>query len=101
MGEEIYAEDFMSPEERERFWELIYDKISRGVKEELSYVILFGFGELIGKPELDDEDEGYSLVIDEEQYPIFLNNYLIWCEDLEMYERCIEVKHLLDKIKND
>ena len=99
--EELYAEDFMSPEEREKFWELIYEKISGGIKKGHSYIILFGFGELIGKPELDDSEEGYSLIIEDDQYPIFLKNYLIWCEDLERYEKCIEVKELLEKINND
>lgn len=98
--EGIYSEDYMNSEEGEKFWGLIYEKISSAVNKGHTYAVLFGFGELIGNPELDDSEEGYSLIIEKDQYSNFLENYLIWCEGLEMYEKCMDVKSLLEKIKN-
>lgn len=86
--------DDMSFEEKDQFWSLIYRKISKAVKNKHSFTLIFHLDEM-GL----DNDDGYSVVIQKKDYETFLNNYLLWSEELERYETCMEVKDLINEYK--
>lgn len=85
----IFGDD-MSYEEKDAFWEILYDKISKAVKKRHSFAIIFNLSEQGMK-----DDDGYSIIIKREDYHIFLKNYLLWSEEQERYETCAEVKTLI------
>ncbi len=91
---EIVFGDDMPHEEKDAFWEIVYEKISKAVKKRHSFAIIFHLSE----GGLDDK-EGYSLIIKKDDYAIFLKNYLMWSEDLERYETCAEVKTLIKEFE--
>ena len=93
-GEEVIFNDGMSFEERDNFWQIIYAKVSKAVKNRHLFSILFHLEE-----EGMDNEEGHSVIIQMNDYPTFLNNYLIWSEDLERYETCAEVKTLIKELE--
>jgi hypothetical protein len=86
--------DEMSHEEKDAFWEIIYEKISKAVKKRHLFSIIFHLSE----NGLQDEDE-YSLIIKKDDYGIFLKNYLLWSEEQERYETCAEVKSLINEFE--
>ena len=86
--------DEMSHEEKDAFWEIIFEKISKAVLKKHSFAIIFHLSE--GGLQ---NDEGYSLIIKKDDYGIFLKNYLMWSEDLERYETCAEVKTLIKEFE--
>lgn len=94
MSNKISLDDDMPFDEKDRFWNLIYDKVSNAVKKKHTFAIIFHTDE----GGLDNE-EGYSIIIRKEDYEIFLKNFLLWSEDLERYEICSEVKKLQNKLK--
>lgn len=89
----IFSDD-MPFEEKDSFWQIIYKKIKKGVEKRHSFSIVFHLDEA----GLDNED-GYSIIIRKEDYGTFLNNYLLWSEDLERYETCAEIKTLIKEFK--
>lgn len=95
-SEDLYdQEDDVPFEEKDRIWSLLYEKISEAVEKKQNFAILFSG--LI--KEKDEIGEGYSAIITEDQYEALLRNYLIWCEDLERYEKCEEINRTIKKIK--
>jgi hypothetical protein len=86
--------DDMPFEEKDKFWTLIYEKVSDAVKKKYDFTIIFQ----LEQKGLED-DEGYSIIIKKEDYEVFLKNFLLWCEDLERYELCSEAKKLLQKLQ--
>jgi hypothetical protein len=91
---QIVFGDDMSHEEKDAFWEIVYEKISKAVRKRHSFAIIFHLSE----KGLDDKD-GYSLIIKKDDYAVFLKNYLMWSEDLERYETCAEVKSLIKEFE--
>lgn len=89
----IFSDD-MSFEEKDAFWQIIYQKVKKGVKKRYSFVIIFHLDE----GGLDNE-EGFSMIIKKDDYGTFLNNYLLWSEDLERYETCGETKSLINEFE--
>jgi hypothetical protein len=89
----IFSDD-MSFEDKDSFWQIIYQKIKKGVKKRYSFVIIFHLDE-----EGLDNDEGYSIIIKKEDYGTFLNNFLLWSEQLERYETCGEAKSLINEFE--
>ncbi len=91
---QIVFGDDMSHEEKDAFWEILYDKISKAVRKKHSFAIIFHLSD----NGLEDP-EGYSIIIKKEDYLIFLKNYLMWSEDHERYETCAEVKTLINEFE--
>jgi hypothetical protein len=89
----IFSDD-MSFDEKDTFWKIIFQKIKKGVKKRYSFVIIFHLDE-----EGLDNDDGYSIIIKKEDYGTFLNNFLLWSEELERYETCGEVKTLIKEFE--
>lgn len=89
----IFSDD-MSFGEKDAFWQIIYQKIKKGVKKKYSFSIIFHLDE----DGLENE-EGYSIIIKKEDYGTFLRNYLLWSEELERYETCSEVKTLINEFE--
>lgn len=87
-------EDDIPFEERDRIWSLLYQKISEAVKRRQNFAILFS-GITGGK----DSEEGYSAIITDDQYEILLQNFLLWCEEQERYEICLEVKKIIKELE--
>ena len=91
---EIDFSDDLPFDEKDKFWTLIYDKVSVAVKKKHDFTIIFHLDE----KGLED-DEGYSIIIKKDDYEVFLRNFLMWSEDLERYEICSEVKKIIQKLE--
>jgi hypothetical protein len=84
----------MSKQDRESFWEMMYIKVREAILQSEDKAVIF---EIEAKmEEKEDTYEVTSVVLDRDQFQIFLNNYLVFCEEIENYERCIEIKALMD-----
>lgn len=88
------TEDDIPFEERDRVWTLIYERISRSIKEKRNFAILFSTTPG-GK-----EEEGYSAIITEDQYEILLRSFIQWSEEQERYEICIEANKKLKELES-
>lgn len=84
----------MSFEEKDLFWNMLYVKVSEAVEKKLDFSMVFS----LSQEGLSDE-EGYSIIIHKEDYELFLKNYLLWSEENERYEICLEAKKLLKKLE--
>lgn len=91
---EVTLDDDLPFDEKDRFWALIYDKVSLAVKKRHSFTIVFHMDE-----EGIEKDDGYSVIIKKDDYEVFLRNFLMWSEDLERYEICSDVKKLIEKLE--
>lgn len=80
-------------EERDKIWSLIYTKVSEAVDRKERFAILFST--MVG----GNYEKGYSAIITQDQYEVLLNNFLLWSEENERYELCIEVKEKINKLK--
>jgi len=89
----------MSFEEKEKFWKMLFEKISKSVFSNYRFTVVFGLNEVIGERGKDKADE-YTLIVEEDQYEIFLSNYLKWCEGLERFEECQEIIKVLTALKS-
>ena len=88
-------DDDVTFEEKDRIWNLIYDKISSAVDNQQNFAILFS-GMI---KEKDAAREGYSAIITDDQYELLLQNFLMWSESLERYEKCEEINRTIKKLK--
>ena len=95
INSESYQDDGIPFEERDKIWTLLYEKISAAVIQKQNFAVIFDG--LIS--EKDDSGEGYSAIITYDQYEILLQNFLMWSEGLERYEKCIEAKKILNKLE--
>lgn len=84
----------MSKQDRESFWEMMYIKVREAILQSENKAIIFEIETKI--EEKEDTYEVTSIVLDSDQFQTFLNNYLVFCEAIENYERCIEIKALID-----
>lgn len=91
---EVDFSDDLPFDEKDKFWNLIYDKVSVAVNKKYDFTIVFHLEER----GLDD-DEGYSIIIKKEDYEVFLKNFLMWSEQLERYEICSEAKKIIQKLQ--
>jgi hypothetical protein len=84
----------LSKQDRESFWEMMYIKVREAILASEDKAVIF---EIENKIEgEDDKYEVTSVVLDSDQFPTFMSNYLIFCEETENYERCIEIKAIID-----
>jgi hypothetical protein len=85
--------DDLSFEEKDKFWQIIYTQVSKAITKKHDYTVIF---------QIDDKEvggEGYSIIIEKQNFDLFLKNFLIWSEQLERYEICSEVKKQIQKLK--
>lgn len=87
-------EDDIPFEEKDRIWNLIFEKISDSVKRRQNFAILFSTA-VGGKIE-----EGYSAIITDDQYHLLLENFILWSEDQERYEICLKAKKLIKELES-
>lgn len=87
-------EDDVPFEEKDRIWNLIYEKVSEAVKRRQNFAILFST--LVG----GKEEEGYSAIITKDQYDILLRNFLMWSEEQERYELCVEINKVIKQLES-
>lgn len=85
-------EDDISFEEKDKVWSLIYERVSESIKKRQNFAILFS-------GTLKEKEEGYSAIITDDQYQILLENFLLWSEDQERYEICLEVKKIIKELE--
>lgn len=90
----INSNDFMSFDEKDKFWKMLFEKISKAVMSNHRFTVVFGLNEIVGGDYKDADD--YTLVVDADQYVIFLTNYIKWCEELERFEECQKALHVLN-----
>ena len=82
-------------EEKDRIWNLLYERISAAVDKQQNFALIFSG--LI--KEKDAAREGYSAIITDDQYELLLQNFLMWSESLERYEKCEEINRTIKKLK--
>lgn len=85
--------DDLSFEEKDKFWEIIYAQVSKAILKKQDYTVIF---------QIDDQEvggEGYSIIIEKQNFELFLKNFLLWSEELERYEICSKVKKQIQKLK--
>jgi hypothetical protein len=87
-------EDDVPFEEKDKIWNLIYEKVSDAVERRQNFAMLFST--LVG----GKEEEGYSAVITKDQYEVLLRNFLVWTEEQERYELCVEVNKIIKKLES-
>jgi hypothetical protein len=80
-------------EEKDKIWNLIYEKVSEAVKRRQDFAILYSTS--VG----GNEEEGYSAIITKDQYEILLRNFLMWSEEQERYELCLEVNKIIKELE--
>jgi hypothetical protein len=80
-------------EEKDKIWNLIYEKVSEAVKRRQDFAILYSTS--VG----GNEEEGYSAIITKNQYEILLRNFLMWSEEQERYELCLEVNKIIKELE--
>ena len=80
-------------EEKDKIWNLIYEKVSEAVKRRQDFDILYSTS--VG----GNEEEGYSAIITKDQYEILLRNFLMWSEEQERYELCLEVNKIIKELE--
>lgn len=83
-------------EDKSSFWKMMYEKVRNSVIEGKTYAVILEFKE--ESPESDEMCEVTSFMIDEDQFYPLLENYLIFCERLEEYEKCMEIKKLMEMV---
>jgi hypothetical protein len=81
-------------EEKDKIWDLIYKKVSEAVKRRQDFAILYST--LVG----GNEEEGYSAIITKDQYEVLLRNFLVWSEEQERYELCVEVNKIIKQLES-
>jgi len=91
---QLTLDDDLPFEEKDHFWTLLYDKVSKAVRKRHSFTIVFHMDE----NGLED-DEGYSVIIKKDDYEVFLRNFLMWSEELERYEICSEAKKSIEELE--
>lgn len=89
----IFPDD-MSFEEKDLFWNILFGKVSEAVEKKLDFTVVFNLSE-----SGTDDPEGYSIIIHKDDYRLFLKNYLLWSEENERYEVCLETKKLLKELE--
>ena len=82
----------MGFEEKLELWEMIFSKISAAVHNNHSFAVMFNM-----VPPGEDPDGGTSAVLDKSQFEVLLTNYLKWCEENELFERCSGIQKILYK----
>jgi hypothetical protein len=95
MQDSFNFKDEMTFEEKDLFWNLLYGKVSDAVRRKIDFTIVFHLSE----KGLEDE-EGYSIIIHKDDYQMFLKNFLLWSEENERYEVCLETKKLLKELES-
>lgn len=90
----ISTGDSMSFDEKDKFWSLLFERISSAILSGHDSTVAFGLHEVDGIDLKDAED--YSLIIESDQYEIFLQNYIKFSEGLERYEACARALNVLE-----
>ncbi len=88
------GEDF-SFEEKDRIWNLIYQKISESIERRQNFAVLFS-----GNLKEGESEEGYSAIITDDQYEVLLYSFLSWSEEQEKYETCTKVNKLIKELES-
>lgn len=83
----------MTFDEKNLFWSLIFDKVSNAIEEKQDFAIIFNLSEK-GMEDL----EGHSIIIQKDDYNLFIKNFLLWTEENERYEECIEAQKKLNQL---
>ncbi len=98
--EDYSLEDLLNlnKDDKSSFWKMMYEKVKESVRDEKSYAVILEFKE--NSSESDEMVEVTSFMLDEDQFYPLLENYLIFCERLEEYETCIEIKQLMERVKS-
>jgi hypothetical protein len=89
-----HIEDDIPFEEKDRIWNLIFEKISDSIKRKQNFAILFSTS-VGGKTE-----EGYSAIITDDQYHLLLESFIAWSEEQERYETCLQAKKLIKELES-
>jgi len=83
--------------DRDGFWLMMYQKIKLAIQSGEDRATIFEITE--EKP--DDLIEVTSIVLDDNQFLAFLENFMVFSEQNEEYERCSEIKSIIEDYKKE
>ena len=72
--------------------DLFYDRIKLAIEKDKDIASLFTAVD--NDPRNPGTSQIFMCSIDSDKFPIFLREYLSWCEDREEYEKCSEIMNL-------
>ena len=87
-------EDAIPFDEKDKIWNTIYEKVSGAIKKKQNFAILFS------TTTGENKEEGYSAIITDDQYEVLLQNFLMWSEEQERYEICIEINKTIKELES-
>lgn len=83
--------------DRDIIWKEIIESIESGIEKDEESVELNAFHVILKNKKVISDFDNYYLCIPKEQYPIFVEKYIIYCENNERYEECQRALNLLKK----
>jgi hypothetical protein len=90
-------EDLLSLTRKDKasFWKMMFERVKDSISLDLDYAVILEFKENVA--ESDEMVEVTSLLLDDNQFYPFLENYLIFCEEEENYEECSDIKNTIEQ----
>jgi acetoin utilization deacetylase AcuC-like enzyme len=95
--EESYSLDYLldlTKTDKDTFWKMLYDSVKKAIGDCEDTAVIFQ----VSSDTLEGE-EITSISLDESQFETLLENYLHYSEKKEDYEKCIEIKSVLEEYK--
>lgn len=72
--------------------DLFYEKVKSSISKKRSMASLFT--SVDNDPNNPGTSQIFMCSIEREKFPIFLREYLSWCENMEAYEKCLDIMSL-------
>ena len=95
--EESYSLDYLlqlTKTDRDTFWEILYSSVRKAIDNCESTATIFQV-----ESETSDGSELTAITLSENQFDVLLENYLHYSENNEDYEKCIEIKSVIEEYK--
>lgn len=96
-NEENYSLDYLlqlTKTDRDTFWEILYSSVKKAIDNCESTATIFQV-----ESETLEGSEITSITLNENQFNVLLENYLHYSEDNEHYEKCTEIKSVIEEYK--
>jgi len=95
--EESYSLDYLlqlTKTDKDTFWKILYESVKKAIDNCETTATIFQV-----ESETPEGSEITSITLNENQFDILLENYLHYSEKNEDYEKCIEIKEVIEEYK--
>lgn len=96
-GEEKYSLDYLlelTKTDKDSFWKILYESVKKAIEKQEETAVIF---QVVSKD--PDGSEITTITLSENQFTPLLQNYLYYSEINENYEKCIEIKAVIEEYK--